>query len=70
MNNAHIKNRPQRNVYYFLILIGVPDSVRGSGQPRNELVILTLNLLSYVTNIAPAFRPRFAVWGTNHSARA
>src|SRR6266571_6237515 len=48
--------------FTFSVLVGVPGTVRGSGEPRNELVILTLDLLSYVTDVAPPFRPRLSVW--------
>jgi hypothetical protein len=44
------------------VLVSVPDAVRSSGEPLDELVILTLDLLSYVTNVAPPFRPRLSVW--------
>jgi hypothetical protein len=34
----------------------------GSCEPRDELVILTLDLLSYVTGVAPPFRLGLSVW--------
>jgi len=61
MNNLAFR-KDHRALSTFLVLVGVPDAVRGSGEPRDELVVLTLDLLSYVIDIEPAFRPRLAVW--------